>query len=433
MERPNILIITLHDLGRHLNCYGIETVVSPEIDHLGETGVRFANAFSSAPTCSPSRAALFTGCYPHNNGVMGLTHSIFQWDLDPSVRHLASYLKDAGYSTAVVRVAHETGHPERVGYGEVVQQGLGACESVAAAVTGMLDNRQHAREPWLISVGFQETHRPFDYGGALPDDVRGVTVPRYLVEEPSARAEFAAFQGLIRKADQAIGVILRHLEKRRMDKNTIVLLTADHGIPFPRAKCTLYDPGIEIALLARWPEGGWCGGRVVDHLVSNLDVTPSLLEAVGIPIPDSVQGRSFFPALLGVLYQPRTEVFAEQTYHGGFDPRRCIRTRNAKLMANFCATRAVFNSTETWRPATITRTPADPMRGPGVRCAHLELYDLDSDPLETANLATSSGHDELLNAMKARLLAWMRSTEDPLLHGVPMAPMHRRTLEMLLS
>ena len=115
--RVNVLLIHCHDLGQHLHCYGIQTVRTPHLDALATEGVRFSRSFCTNPGCSPSRASIFTGRYPHSNGVMGLTHAQFGWDLNPAERHLGQILRDAGFATAAVGIIHETGSgPRRCGY-----------------------------------------------------------------------------------------------------------------------------------------------------------------------------------------------------------------------------------------------------------------------------------------------------------------------------
>ncbi|MCX7600054.1 MAG: sulfatase, partial [Armatimonadetes bacterium] len=324
---------TCHDLGQHLGCYGAATVNSPNLDRLAGEGVRFSSSFCVAPSCSPSRAAIATGRYPHSNGVMGLCHGNFAWDLHPAERHLAGILAEAGYRTVLAGVQHETRRPHDMGWQEVL--GGRHAGEVAEGAARWLRQTGCRSQPFYAQIGFFEPHRMFHTFGPDPDHSRGVTVPPWLVDEPSAREEFAGYQGAIRTMDSAVGQVLAALDDLGLRDNTMVIFTTDHGMPFPRAKCSLYDPGISVALIIRWPSRGWAGGRVFAEMISNVDYLPTILDAVGVPIPENVQGRSFAPLLDGREYVPRTEIFAEMTYHDYFDPRRCIRTRTHKLIANF--------------------------------------------------------------------------------------------------
>lgn len=428
MSRPNVVVISCHDLGQHLGCYGVTTVNSPNLDRLAREGVRFSSSFCVAPSCSPSRATIYTGRYPHSNGVMGLCHSNFAWDLHPTERHLAGILAEAGYRTVLIGVQHETRRPEDMGWQEILG-GLDAGE-VAEDAVRWLCNTGTREQPFYAQIGFFEPHRLFHTFGPDPDDSLGVTVPPWLVDEPSARAEFAGYQGAIRKMDAAVGRVLAALDNLGLDGNTLVIFTTDHGMPFPRAKCSLYDPGISVALIMRWPSRGWAGGKVFTEMVSNVDYLPTILEAVGVPIPKNVQGRSFAPLLDAREYAPRTEIFAEMTYHDYFDPRRCIRTPTHKLIANFSTAYFFMDPSQTWRPATITAHPEEPA---WAYHPHIELYDLQADPLEFNNLAESPEHADLRDELASRLLAWMEDTHDPLLHGPPASPHHLATIEKLRS
>src|SRR5579872_1625741 len=162
MAFPNVLIIIAHDLGRHLGCYGVPTVQSPNIDALAADGVKFTNAYCVAPQCSPSRAALFTGRYPHQNGVMGLCHALFAWDLYPEERHLAAILNGAGYLTALAGVQHETTRPKEMGWQEIlpvrVVDGRPQCARAADAAAAYLRGRAAKEEPFYLQVGFFEPH-----------------------------------------------------------------------------------------------------------------------------------------------------------------------------------------------------------------------------------------------------------------------------------
>ena len=426
MAKPNIVLLSCHDLGQHLACYGVTTVNSPHLDRLAREGVQFSSSFCVAPSCSPSRATIYTGRYPHSNGVMGLCHSEFGWDLHPTERHLAGLLAEAGYRTALVGVQHETRRPHDMGWQEILP--FGTCDEVARRAAEWLRDARRDGRPLYAQIGFFEPHRNFDFGGAQPDDSLGVTVPPWLVDEPSARAEFAAYQGAIRKVDSAVGYVLAALDDLGLREDTLVIFTSDHGMPFPRAKCSLYDPGISVPLIVRWPSRGWAGGRVFSEMISNIDYLPTILDAIGVPIPENVQGRSFASLPDGRKYAPRTEVFAEMTYHDYFDPRRCIRTRTHKLIANFSTAYFFMDPSQSWRPATITVHPEEPA---WAYHPHLELYDLQTDPLEFDNLADSPDYADLRDDLARRLLAWMEETADPLLHGPPPSPHHLATMEKL--
>ena len=425
-DRPNILFMICHDLGRHLCCYGVDTVDSPSIDSLAAGGVRFANSFCTAPQCSPSRASIFTGRYPHNNGVMGLCHADFAWDLYPAERHLAGILREAGYHTALIGHQHERRQPSEHDFAEISAPGF--CEKVAGRSVEHLRAVADGDQPFYMQIGFIEPHRKFDIGGATPDNSKGVTVPDYLVDDDSARAEFAGYQGAIRKMDAAVGTILESLDTLGLRENTITIFTSDHGIPFPRAKCSLYDPGLAVPFMIRWPRGGWTGGRAQEELISNIDYVPTLLDALGIPVADDVQGRSFLGLLNGRSYQPRPEIFGEMTYHDYCDPRRCIRTENHKLIANFTMAPFFMDPSQSWRRATITKHPQDPP------CAYhpsIELYDISKDRLEFADLAGAPEYAGVQKDLMRRLMSWMKETADPLLEGIPNSPMHDRTIEAL--
>jgi arylsulfatase A-like enzyme len=441
-QQPNILIITCHDFGRFLGCYGVSTVHTPHIDNLAADGVQFTRAFCTAPQCSPSRAALFTGRYPHVNGVMGLTHANFAWDLYPEEQHLGQVLRANGYETILIGVHHESrqADPQRVaercGMSEVLRGGRGDLVSDLA----LERLARFAREdiPFYLQLGYVEPHRlKADEPGYMgfigdyivPDDEAGITIPPYLRDTPSAREELAELQGAVRYVDAAIGRVLLGLRELGLEEHTLVLLTTDHGLALPRAKCSLYDPGIETALIMRLPARGWRGRRLAE-LVSNVDIFPTLLELLGLPVSEQVQGRSLLPLLEGQDFKPREHIFAEMTYHDYYDPRRCCRTDRYKLIVNFSAAPSFMDPSQSWRPRTLTVVPADPKLD-----YHplLELYDLQADPLEHHNLAEDGAYDEVRRELLAHLYDWMRTTDDPLLHGAVTSPLHDWALTALTS
>ena len=399
----DVVVVTTHDIGRHLHCYGRDSVVSPHLDALAADGLMFEMAFATAPQCSPSRASLATGMYPHNNGVMGLAHRGFDWDL--AVPHAARVFGGHGFASHLFGSQHVSPRPDSLGFSAL--HPTSAFGDVVAAA--------RAEQRLYLEVNFDETHRPYPL---LRNGSRRATVPGYLPPGPEAETEMAQVEATIETMDAAAGRVLDALDRSGRAANAVVVFTTDHGLAMPRAKCTLYDPGLEVALLMRGPDERWRGGRRETRMVSNLDVLPTLLEACGLPVPAGIQGRSLFTG--------RDEVYAEKTFHSYYDPMRCIRTSTHKLIRNF-------------ESAFLVEVPGDIQRGPIFR-AHVELYsadrpstvelyDLREDPLEVRNLAGNPEHAGVERELDARLWAWMRETHDPLLDGPVASPRYRTALE----
>lgn len=365
--------------------------------------------------------------YPHAAGVMGLAHPPFGWRLSPQVPHTAQILGEFGYTTSLVGMQHliDRGSARELGYADVLP--VAPAYEEADATVAWLRELARSETPFYLEVGFEEPHRPYDFGGAEPDATRGVNIPGYLPDAPESRQDFAAFQGAIRQMDAGVGRILAGLDELEIAETTMVVFATDHGAAMPRAKCTLYDPGIEVALLMRWPSTGLGDGRVVSELVSNVDVTPTLLDALGIQSPHALQGRSVWPLLRGDSYEPRSEVFAEKTFHTYYEPMRAIRTDHHKLIVNFEV------STRVDVPSDIRESPIYPLmlkQFDDVR-PPVELYDLAVDRWEQRNLAGSPEYTSIEIELRQRLLEWMRSTDDPLLDGPVASPYRADSLAYL--
>jgi len=234
-----------------------------------------------------------------------------------------------------------------------------------------------------------------------------VTVPPYLVDNEAARADAAQLQGAVRKVDDAVGIILKALDENGLAEDTLVVFTVDHGLEFPRSKWYLYDPGIETACLMRWPGGGVSGGRRVGQLLSNVDVTPTLLDLIDVAPPYELDGIPF-TALLRDASAPATRdaIFALYLMGGSQPEARCVRTRTHKLIRNFSNLRTF-------------RTPVDitaPAKEPDT-CPVTELYDLQADPLEFENLSGRAEAADVEAEMNDRLWRWLESADDPILDG----------------
>jgi arylsulfatase A-like enzyme len=443
--RPNILLVHCHDLGQFLHCYGVKTVQTPNFDRLATEGVRFSQSFCTAPGCSPSRASLFTGRWPHSNGVMGLCHANFAWDLNPDERHLAQILREAGYATVAVGVIHETASDfKRCGYERHVRP-TSAKPATDAAIDVLRDFRDKPHKPFFLCVGFIEPHRLAyrepDWPGALPgdnsfpgpalkpDSSLGVDILPYLRDTEGTRRELAGLQGAVRHADAQFGRLMGALKDSGLAHNTLVIFTTDHGIAMPRAKGSLYEPGVQVALLLRLPNRkGWHGGIVHPEMISNIDYLPTLLELAGVPVPDKVQGRSFAPLLDGKPYQPREEIFTELTYHDYYDPRRAIRTQTHKLIVNFSTAYAFMDPSQCWRPSSDVVVPQNHAVA---YHPHVELYDLNKDPWEQNDLAGRAEYASIRDGLLKRLHRHLVETKDPILQGAVTSPQHHRAVELL--
>jgi arylsulfatase A-like enzyme len=376
---------------------------------------------------------------------MGLCHANFAWDLNPDERHLAQILRDAGYATAAVGVIHETASgAERCGYERYLRP-ASAAPATDAAIELVREFASKPGKPFFLCVGFIEPHRisypaPNWPGGLAgdasfpgpalkPDDSLGVQVPPYLRDTDGTRRELAGLQGGIRHVDTQVGRILAALRESGLESETLFIFTTDHGIAMPRAKCGLYEPGVQVALLMRLPSReGWHGGRVRDEMITNIDYLPTLLDLVGVPIPTNVQGRSFAALLDGRAYQPRQEIFTELTYHDYYDPRRAIRTETHKLIVNFTTAPAFMDPSQSWRPQSDVATPRNHAMAyhPDV-----ELYDLTKDPWEQKDVAQQAQYAAVRRELLKRLHQHLVETKDPILQGAVTPPQHRRALGLL--
>ena len=407
-EQPNVLIMHTHDTGRHLGTYG-RGPSTPNLDRLGEEGVVFELAFCSAPQCSPSRGSLFTGMMPHTNGLIGLAHRGFRYHDDTYGKHLAAVLRKEGYATHLFGFQHEAADPSLLGYEHVAELKNTRVAEVVPAVERFFDDG--VQEPFLAVVGVSETHRAFTEGKTCRGEV---VLPPHLPDHQDVRLDVNNLCVDVEAVDEGYGRVLEALNRAGLDERTLVIYTTDHGIAFPGAKSTLFDPGIEVSLIVKGP-GGFEGGKRISGLVSNVDVFPTIMDTLGLQGHDTAEGRSLVPLVAGATDDEREEVFVEQTYHAGYDPMRGIRTRRYKYTRNFEPRSYYFApNVDPGYSKTVVRGETDYFS----RSRPEEfLFDLESDPHEQNNLAKDPAHAETLNELCSRLTRWMEETDDPLLEG----------------
>ncbi|MCC5842652.1 MAG: sulfatase [Verrucomicrobia bacterium] len=406
MKKPHLIVISTHDSGKWFGCYGHGTVHTPHIDRLASEGVTLDGYFSVSPICSPSRGAAMTGLAPQRNGLVGLTHHGFR--LNDGVKHAAELLRERGYEPVLFSFQHEAdeGGWKRLGFEryEVPQTGdpqypfmFKSAPEVAEGFAAFLETRSDDR-PFYAQIGFNETHTPFWFGGAVPDRSRGVEVPPYLERTGEAEHHFAGLQGAIRQADEGVGRILAALDAHGLRDETIVVFTSDHGIESRRDKWTLYDPGLEIPCIFRGP--GIPAGRRLGDVQSNLNFLPTLLQLAGLPPLAEADGTAFADRVCDPEGASPDEAPFFGVYYNG--ACRCIRTRAYKLIWNL--------GPEPYRVPPPERLDAS---GPAVARPVWELYDLRADPDEFNNLAGSEALRETESDLRTQLLKWLRDVGDP--------------------
>jgi len=414
LNRPNIVIVTLHDAGRQFGCYG-QRVHSPNVDRFAEEGVKFERAFSAAPVCSPARGAMMTGRYPQTNGLMGLTHGPWWWRLHDDERHLAQLLLERGYHTRQLGFQHEADDPERLGFETHIpldkeDGGRRDALEVAELFEQALPVMRRDDRPFYAQIGFFETHTPFNDGRIVPDDPDRVEVPGFIEDTPEARRYIADLNGAIRRADEAFGRIRAALNQENLAENTLVVFTVDHGVEYNRrAKWTCYDPGIEAALLMRWPGGGLLGGRTVPGVVSTVDVAPTVLDLLDGEVPAFMQGVSLAPVARGDT--DRSPHDAVYSMFVNAPEHRAVRTERYKLLRSFGASRMPPTPTRIDGPAASRHTTP-----------FMQLFDLEKDPCESNNVAGHADYAAVREALDEKLYQWLRDVGDPILHGPVRSP-----------
>jgi arylsulfatase A-like enzyme len=411
LDAPNFLVLIADDLGEgDLGCYGHPVLRTPNIDRLAREGMRFDRAFLTISSCSPSRASILTGRYPHNTGAGDLHQPLpaDQWTV-------ARILRSAGYFCGAVGKWH-LGASEKPHWERILE-----CpgRETAATAARLIEERPRGR-PFFFWVASIDPHRPYDETGfPEPHDPARVAVPPYLPDHPLIRKELALYYDEIARFDRHVGEIVAALERQGALDRTVVVVMSDNGMPFPRAKTTLYDSGIRTPLVVRYP-ALVPAGTVQKGLASAVDLAPTILDLAGVS-QRTMQGRSL-RAMLGDPAAPgREAVYAEANWHDYDQFTRAVRTAGHLLVRNYYWDKPLWNSVDsinsiTWKGFMEAEragrlTPAQRFLLVEPRPFE-ELYDLDSDPHALRNVAEDPRHREPLLRLRVLLDNWRVATAD---------------------
>ncbi len=419
MKKPNIILFITHDQGQFLKCYDTEktpnSLTTPNLDNIAKTGIRFTNYFCTAPQCSPSRGSIQTSLYPHQNGLMGLVNR--GWSLPSKNKTIPMYLREAGYSTHLIGLQHEARDVNTLGYDTVSKRMKDYrydMNRMFSEYVSFLENHRNDEKPFYLNIGTIEIHRPFIIWSQVKDKY-SVKVPPFLPDNDKVRKDLSLFYGIINPVDEAIGKIIKVLEKTGLIENTLFIYTTDHGSPFPRAKCTLYDPGIKTLLIMNCPtQNLFNGGKVFDQMISNIDLMPTLLDFIGAERPEKIEGKSFLPVLRDTTIPFRSKIFTEKNFHEIYDPIRSVRTKDFKYIRNFEPSEYLYQL-----PLYIERGLSGQELKDKIKTkrAEEELYDLKNDPNENTNLIKDPAYKAILLNLRKSLKNWMENTDDPVLKG----------------
>ena len=438
-----MLVITMDDLScDSVGAFGCKLPdTTPNIDRLAAEGLRFAQAHVQVGNCMPSRNVMFSGKYPHNNHVEG-----FYMVREPGYPVFSELLKQAGYYTEIRgKVPHSTPYTPFPGWEKVLdklpdgtQADIKNAPSYYTSTKQGIDAAQQAGKPFYLNINVSDPHKPFFNEGKRPDrnqpthvfSAAEVPIPGFLFDDPEVREELALYYSSVRRGDDAVGFVLKALEESGLAERTVVVFLSDHGMPLPFAKTQLYYHSTHTPLVVRWP-GVTKPGSVDDkHLVSAVDLTPTLLDVLGVQPSESSKlwsfdGRSFEPLLRGEAQDGRDMIVAEYNENaGGFrHPMRAVVTRDFGYIFNPWSNGARQMATATKGTVTYRRMKALAPQNPEI-AARLdlfehrvpeELYQYSVDPDARNNLADSESHRADYARLTAALEAWMVKTGDPML------------------
>ena len=412
-RRPDFLVLVSDDHGV-LDCtaYGATDVRTPYFQRLADEGLVFDRAFVASPACAPSRAALLTGLMPARNGAEA-NHTYRK----PGIPSLIATFRKLGYESAAFgKIAHGK-DVETHGFDHI-------SPSIRAADVEAYLSRRTKDRPLLLMIGSHDPHVPWPENDFHYDPAK-VTLPPSFVDTPETRLFRTRYYSDVSRADrdlcEARNTAMKHLDPA----NTLELYTSDHGAQWPFGKWNLYDAGIRVPLIVKFP-GHTKPGTRSDAMVSWIDLLPTLIDVAGGEVPDGLDGRSFARVLDERATAHRDRIFTTHTGDGGKNiyPIRSVRTDRFKYIRNLFPESIHTTHIDGAKgkdglivyKSWIKKGLKDPASMARVRAYHQrpaeELYDLRADPFELHNLAADPKHSATLESLRKELDDWMKSQHD---------------------
>lgn len=399
-SRPNIVWIMLEDWGYQLSCYGEPGVYTPYIDQVAAEGMRFTNSYSTAPVCSPSRSAMITGF--HQNFIRANQHrtngsGFERGPLPTGIKPITHLLEDAGYFTCFMQT-------RKTDLNFTLDRPLYQGNDWSERAEG---------QPFYAQLTFPGTHRIWKRDPERPIDINEVRLPPYYPQVDLAKRDWANGLESMQIVDREVGAVLERLEKEGLAENTIVFIIGDNGRCMPRGKQFLYDGGIQVPIIVRWP-GKIKAGEVNDNLVTTIDISKTILDIAGVKTDYTLHGLN----LLTRETDSREFIFAARDkMDSTHDAMRAVRSKKFKLIHNLMPERAYcqFNNYKERNYPVLALLNVMNLRGEltpeqalfmADSKPEFELYDLEKDPWELNNLAEHPDYQNIKHDLLSHLNDW---------------------------
>jgi N-sulfoglucosamine sulfohydrolase len=433
-KRPNVLMIVADDMNWDSpGCFGgAAPDITPNIDRLASQGMRFSHAYLNISLCTPSRSVILTGLYPQNNGAEGFQR------IRPGTATLPAQLNEAGYLCGIIGKPlrqqelfrwsvnyrwQGTGDEDRWGRDPAIYKGF---------ASSFFEMAKASQQPFFLMANSHDPHTPYEGEGSdRPLIERGtssrfyepgeVTVPGFLPDLPDVRKELAGYCTAVRRVDDMVGGILEELEKAGLADDTLVIFLSDNGISMPFAKSNCYVESTRTPLIIRWPGRVKAGTVEREHMVSTIDLLPTILEAVELPMDQEVDGRSFLPLLHGKKQEDRNAIFAQFNHIHGENPypMRSIITKKHAYIFNPWSNGERRYEINVWASTfKAMEQAAENDARIADRCRHLiyrtveEFYDLQKDPYCLNNLLAEGRDEEDLGQSREHLKRLRKDMRD---------------------
>lgn len=423
-KKPNILFIVADDWSKHAGIYGDKVVRTPNIDKLGKNGLIFDQAFCSAASCSPSRASILTGKHPHQIAEGGNLWG----SLPASIPNFVSLIQASGGFVGSEQKGWGPGNFKIGGYQDnPAGKNFKNFEEFLGA--------KPKDKPFFFWFGSIDPHRDYVKGTGEKAglDPQKVKVPGFLPDNDVVRKDILDYYFEVERFDSNVGKLIATLESKGELENTLIVITSDNGMPFPRAKATCYDSGTNIPLIMYWK--GKIKPARSSELVSLIDLAPTVLDVMGIQKPTDLPSKSLINLINGRPIDHRNAVFVERERHANVRkgdlgyPVRGIRTKEFLYLRNFEPNRYPAGDPQKWVAVgpygDIDDSPSKQLiMSDSANYAFFfnrtfkkrgseELYDLKNDPSQLHNLANEKRFEKAKKYLKIELEAWMKRTNDP--------------------